>query len=543
MKKFKIIFFFLICLTWIFACHNRPGTVKHTEFQSFSIFEQKCSNCHEADECAMLLINEKFWGKTILRMSRKQGAEITRSDVEKLISMHVEKQKAERDFFLKQCTHCHGAEISLPAIKTKRKWKETIRRMMAKTKREISDEKINLLINHHARCQNMIMAKCSQCHDLKRVVSLERDEENWRKIVSAMSKEKGSDINKDEINIIVSYHRHRQKKDRELFETKCSKCHKRMNIQTPPEVEKTPDQWKTTIRRMMEKTSDVMSDENVDTLIHYHTRAHSMIVSGRLETQAKILGLDSVELFKRKCSTCHSLEKSLHILEESWQKTILSMAKKDGSTITASDVSELVNFHVTRQEKEQKLFLRDCSQCHPADVALETGKTVEQWRQTARKMMDKAGKRMSENELDILTQYHIKYEKTMAGLAMKKCSQCHSKERIYTPMGTAEAWKQIIVGMSEKEGSGMTPDDVRKIVNYHVAKQKIEQQVFLKDCSKCHKPKETLKEKKSKDEWKQTIRRMMAKTDTMITNEELEILINYHIMRTRHIGDIKKPLL
>lgn len=533
MRKFKIIFFFLICLTWIFACHDRPGTVKHTEFQSSSIFKQKCSNCHEADECTMLLIDEKFWENTILRMSKKQGAEITRSDVEKLVSMHVERQKAERDFFLKECTHCHEAGISLSDIKTKREWKETIRRMMAKTKREISDNKINLLINHHVRCQNMIMTKCFRCHDLKRVVSLERDEETWRKIVTAMSKKKGGDISEDEINIIVRYHRQRQKKDRELFETKCSNCHKRMNMQSPPEVEKTPDQWKATIRRMMEKTSEVMSDENVDTLIHYHIRAHSMMTLGKLKIEAKIFGLDSVELFERKCSTCHSLEKSLYAPEESWQKTIQSMAKKDGSTITASDVSELVNFHVARQKKEQELFLRDCSQCHPADVALETGKTDEQWRQTARKMMDKAGRKISDDELDILTQYHIKYEKTMAGIAMKKCSKCHNKERTVVPMGTAESWEQIIVAMSEKEGSGITFDDVKGLVNYHVAKQKIEQQVFLKDCSECHEPEETLKEKKSKDEWKQTIRRMMSKTDKMITDEELDILINYHIRRAR----------
>jgi hypothetical protein len=37
--------------------------------------------------------------------------------------------------------------------------------------------------------------------------------------------------------------------------------------------------------------------------------------------------------------------------------------------------------------------------------------------------------------------------------------------------------------MSEKEGSDITPDTVRTLVRYHVARQKIEQQVFTKDCS------------------------------------------------------------
>lgn len=66
-----------------------------------------------------------------------------------------------------------------------------------------------------------------------------------------------------------------------------------------------------------------------------------------------------------------------------------------------------------------------------------------------------------------------------------------------------------------------------------MARQEIEQQVFTKDCSECHEPEETLKKKKSRDEWIQTIRRMMAKTDKMITDEDIDILINYHIARTR----------
>ncbi|MFV9646357.1 MAG: c-type cytochrome, partial [Desulfobacterales bacterium] len=97
-----------------------------------------------------------------------------------------------------------------------------------------------------------------------------------------------------------------------------------------------------------------------------------------------------------------------------------------------------------------------------------------------------------------------------------------------------EAWERIIVGMSEKKGSDdITPDTVRTLVRYHVARQEIEQQVFTKDCSECHEPEETLKKKKSRDEWIQTIRRMMAKTDKMITDEDIDILINYHMARTR----------
>lgn len=133
MRKIKIIFFLLTCMTWSFDCYGLVETAKDNEFQISSLFKQKCSNCYEANERTILLRDEKSWENTILRMSKKQGAGMTRSDVEKLVSLHVERQKGERDFFLKECTRCHGAGTSLSDIKTKQEWKETIHRMMANT--------------------------------------------------------------------------------------------------------------------------------------------------------------------------------------------------------------------------------------------------------------------------------------------------------------------------------------------------------------------------------------------------------------------------
>jgi cytochrome c5 len=107
MRKFKVIFFLLICITWAFDCHGRLETAKHNEVQSSSIFEQKCSNCHEANKSRMLLKDEKAWEETLFRMSKKQGAHITRSDVEKLVSMHVESLKKAQELFEKKCLNCH----------------------------------------------------------------------------------------------------------------------------------------------------------------------------------------------------------------------------------------------------------------------------------------------------------------------------------------------------------------------------------------------------------------------------------------------------
>ena len=94
-------------------------------------------------------------------------------------------------------------------------------------------------------------------------------------------------------------------------------------MHSPLEAEKTPDQWRATIRRMMKKAPEVINDEKVDTLMHYHIRAHNTITLGELQGESRVLGLGPAELFQRKCSTCHSLEKALHTLrdEESWKLT------------------------------------------------------------------------------------------------------------------------------------------------------------------------------------------------------------------------------
>jgi mono/diheme cytochrome c family protein len=379
--------------------------------------------------------------------------------------------------------------------------------------------------------------KCSNCHDVNRAFTLERDEASWRKLIVAMRQKTGSDISDNEVELIVGHHIERQKKARELFEKKCKNCHERRSLMSPPQALKTPEEWERTVRRMMSREGEALDDESIDILVYYHLRTHTLITSAKLERESEMFGLAPAELFTQRCSTCHSLEKALQTVKdrESWRKTILTMEKRAGRNIKHSDVVALVNFHMERQNKEQELFSRDCTQCHGADVALGAAKTLtdEQWRETAEKMLGKAGKKITEEELDMLAAYHTRYEKTMADLAEKKCTQCHDNERIVTRTETGESWNQIIVRMSEKEGSDIAYSDVIRLVRYHMDRQRIEEEAFMQNCSECHQAGQTLKEKKSRDEWKTTIRRMMAKTNRMISDEELNILVAYHIRRFR----------
>jgi len=535
MKNVGISGLLLIFVTLLPGCRGEFETIRPDDQGGSSVFQQKCSRCHDADRNSFLQEDTNALDKTILRMSRKKGAEITGSDREKLIRAHIEEQEATRDIFLKDCTSCHEAGKFLQNVATKGEWQKTVRQMMTRAKKEINNESIDLLVNYHIRSQNMIMEQCSQCHTSKRILALERDEETWRKMVIGMSQKVGSAIDKKEIDIIIGYHLKRQKKAQELLKQNCSNCHKRKDLHSPSEEEKSPKEWRKTIRRMMGKAGKTLGDENIDILMEYHTRAHNEKTLENLRTESKSLAFGYVDLFGEKCSECHSLEKAIDSFrdEGAWQMTIEAMAEKSGGNITDSEISKLVDIHLERQKKERDLFLKDCTRCHGSDVALELGKTHDEWRETASKMMKSDGKKIDEEELDILTHFHTRYEKTIARLSMEKCSQCHDRQRILMKTGTEDSWNKTISAMSTKEGGAISHEDMKRLTNYHMARQKIEQEVFKKDCSECHQSGETLKKKMSREEWREIVRQMMSKTEKMINNEEIDTLIDYHIRKSR----------
>jgi len=177
--------------------------------------------------------------------------------------------------------------------------------------------------------------------------------------------------------------------------------------------------------------------------------------TGQLET-IKPDDQKSSVIFDQKCSRCHDLKRvfTLKRDENVWRETVTAMCQKKDSDCE-DEVDIIVRRHMQRQQKE-------------------------------------AGIKISEEELNILTRYHISYEKTIADLSMRKCARCHGRERVLTRTGLLVTWEQLIMEMSQKEGSHIIPDDIEKLVQYHVAKQKIEQETFEKDCSTCHEPEETL---------------------------------------------------
>lgn len=60
-------------------------------------------------------------------------------------------------------------------------------------------------------------------------------------------------------------------KTKELFEKKCSNCHGLNRVKS---AQKKPDEWKTTVERMMGKKNSNISHEDAKVIIEYLSKTH-----------------------------------------------------------------------------------------------------------------------------------------------------------------------------------------------------------------------------------------------------------------------------
>jgi len=63
--------------------------------------------------------------------------------------------------------------------------------------------------------------------------------------------------------------------------------------------------------------------------------------------------------------------------------------------------------------------------------------------------------------------------------------------------------------------------------------QKEEQEIFEKDCALCHPAERSLGKEHTPSEWREVIRRMQKKAPDLISDEEINILVNYHIRKSQ----------
>ncbi len=105
----------------------------------------------------------------------------------------------------------------------------------------------------------------------------------------------------------------------------------------------------------------------------------------------------------------------------------------------------------------------------------------------------------------------------------KKCSKCHSLERVYRAFKSDEGWAGTINKMAVLDSPNITTFDVKQVLNYLVEQQKKRQAisaVSLEDeigktlvsrkCSVCHNLDRVFGAGKNRQEWTATVSRMIT---------------------------------
>uniref|UniRef100_UPI004057115C hypothetical protein n=1 Tax=Candidatus Electrothrix sp. TaxID=2170559 RepID=UPI004057115C len=124
----------------------------------------------------------------------------------------------------------------------------------------------------------------------------------------------------------------------------------------------------------------------------------------------------------------------------------------------------------------------------------------------------------------------------------RKCSKCHSLERVYQSYKSDVAWSETINKMAELDYPNITNFDVQQIVGYLIQQQQkrqgeeqdklrmeIGRSLVNKKCSHCHNLDRVFGAKKKEHEWTETVSRMTITNgdDDFLSEQEAEDIVYF----------------
>jgi len=278
--------------------------------------------------------------------------------------------------------------------------------------------------------------------------------------------------------------------------------------------------------------------------------------------QAEPARLSGAELFKSKCSKCHEPELALkkNRSEKVWRETINRMKEEHNADISRKEIDLLVKYHVDRQKKEAAIFKEKCQKCHPGKVFLEQSLTPSQAKAIIKRMQQKAGNTIEDEDIEIIVNYHKRAQKaaldeTLKGilgkgqseqpgmekgmeLFIEKCSSCHSPARALSVIKDPEVWTETIKRMQHYSKGAITDQQAKELVDFHVARQQKEINTFQKTCTKCHNDNRINSRSLTGEQWLETIKRMQKKAPELISDEKVNLLAAYFHRRELTLAKI-----
>ncbi len=183
------------------------------------------------------------------------------------------------------------------------------------------------------------------------------------------------------------------KKEQFLYERKCSKCHTLGRVFADP---KTPDEWRTCVTRMREKSPKWITSEEGE-----------QIIGEILDTGGDVVGTfpqkkkyaDAKLLLIDRCTECHSLNRILMARKTrgGWKQTVLKMRKKSPESFLDEDIPILTDYlaergEMLRDDQAAQIMVAKCLVCHDAARILLERKSRAEWEKTVRDMQEYARK-------------------------------------------------------------------------------------------------------------------------------------------------------
>lgn len=399
-------------------------------------------------------------------------------------------------------------------------------------------------------------SKCGKCHDLALALEKYRSEEVWYNTITRMKEEHKADITQQEIDLLVKYHVKRQQQEASIFNEKCQQCHPGKVFL---EKKLSAEQAREIIKRMQQKAGNTIEDKDIEIIIRYHAQAQQAAVEKNLQgiydqlTEGQPGKKRGMRLFLEKCSSCHTPTRALTVFKdpEVWAETIKRMQSYSKGAFTDREVTELVDFHVSRQQIELNTFQETCTKCHSDERINSRSMSDEQWLETIKRMQKKAPELISDEKVNLLAAYFHRRELALARIFYGKCGLCHlDSSRGTPPPGTAIQMNGLIVLANEEFGRTLQLRDVNNLLSIHVQRQRRNMQFYESNCTTCHpggapKKKESgkeAKEERSRAEWISLIAALQGVELTKEIQNTINSQIDFHLSNIKaSIGPAEIP--
>jgi cytochrome c5 len=204
---------------------EQPGMKKGME-----LFLEKCSSCHNPARALAVIKDPEVWAQTIKRMQHYSKGAISDLEARELVDFHVARQQKEINAFRETCTKCHDDKRINSRSMSEEQWLETIRRMQKKAPELITDEKVNLLAAYFHRREltlaKIFSDKCQLCHYFSSGKELPPGSTRQMDgLIAVANKEFGQSLQITDVNNLLAVHVQRQKRNMQLYESKCTTCH------------------------------------------------------------------------------------------------------------------------------------------------------------------------------------------------------------------------------------------------------------------------------------------------------------------------------